>query len=392
MGRVIGGEVIEDARRRGRVVLEVLPGDIVTSLARETALRLGILLADGPIEKPAPVKTDGPTAARRVLYKRSARWVAPGKGPHHRGRRFTKIACVGAGGVGSNVAHLVATAHLADEIMLIDIAPGLAAATAMDLNHTAGITGVGTRCNGGEDLSLVAGADVVVVTAGQARRPGMTRADLINVNGRVIGQAAEAIRTQAPDAVVIVVTNPLDEMTVKMLRATGFPHGRVLGMAGTLDSGRFRTALAAAAGVTPADVQAITLGSHGDEMVPITSRARIRGRPLDVWLPQDQIDACVKEAVIGGGQVVALKKRGSATIAPAHAAVELLDYMRGARQGPVPVSVMLNGEYGIRDVVLGMPANLGMSGLLSVEEMRLTPAETKALHAAAAAVRTRLEI
>lgn len=390
MARVIGSELIEDARQRGRIVFEVLPGDIVTDMARETAVRLGVGLVDGPIEKPAPVKTDGPTAARRVMYKRSARWVAPGKGPQHRVRRFAKIACVGAGGVGGNVAHLAAIADLADEIALIDIAPGLAAATALDLNHTAGITGARARCVGVQELSMVSGADVVVVTAGRARSPGMTRADLIDVNARVISQTADAIRTQAPNAVVIVVTNPLDEMTVEMLHATGFPRERVLGMAGTLDSSRFRAALAAAAGVVPADVQAITLGSHGDEMAPITSLARIKGRPLDTWLSADQIDACVRDAITGGGQVVALKKSGSATIAPAHATVELLDHMRGARQGSVPVSVMLSGEYGIEGVVVGVPARLGMTGLLDVEKMRLTPAETQALHAAAEAIRARL--
>ena len=279
---------------------------------------------------------------------------------------------------------------IAAEIALIDIAPGLAAAAALDLNHAGGVTGSAARCHGGERLDLVAGAEVVVVTAGRARTPGMTRADLIDVNARVIRQAAEAIRTQAPEAIVIVVTNPLDEMTVEMLRATGFPRARVLGMAGTLDSARFRNALALAAGVSPADVEAITLGSHGDEMAPICSRARIKGRPLEVFLRPEQIAACARDAVTGGGQVVALKKSGSATIAPAHASVELIDHIRGARTGPVPVSVMLEGEYGIEGVVLGVPAHLSASGLVEVEELRLDPEELRALRAAADAIRERL--
>lgn len=388
-GRVIGAEAVEEARQRGRITFEVMPGDIVTSLAEETAARLGIRLVEGPLERPQPVQTDGSTALRRVLYRRGARWVAPSprKG---RARRFSKLALVGAGGVGGNIAHLAAMADMADEIALIDIAPGVAAATAMDLNHASGITGVRARCTGGTDLSAVAGADVVVVTAGRARSPGMTRADLIGTNARVIHAAAEAIRGQAPGAIVIVVTNPLDEMTVEMLRATGFPRERVLGMAGTLDSARFRNALAAAAGVTPADVQAITLGSHGDEMAPITSLARIKGRRLEHFLSDEAIAACVRDAVTGGGQVVALKKSGSATIAPAHASVELLDHIRGARSGPVPVSVMLGGEYGVEGVVLGVPAHLGASGLVAVEELRLTAEETAALHAAAEAIRGRL--
>ncbi|SPJ30929.1 malate dehydrogenase [Falsiruegeria mediterranea] len=387
--RVIGSDAVEDARRRGRIVFEVLPGDIVTALARETAERVGIALVDGPLERPQAPRTDGAVSMRRVLYRRSPKWVAPSRAPR-KARRLGKLALVGAGGVGGNVAHLAAMADIADEIALIDITPGLAAATALDLNHTSGITGARARCVGGETMELVAGAEVVVVTAGRARRPGMTRADLIDVNARVIRQAAEAIRSDAPNAIVIVVTNPLDEMTVEMLRATGFPREQVLGMAGTLDSSRFRNALAMASGVTPADVEAFTLGSHGDEMAPIPSRARIKGRPLDVFLSADQIEACVKDVITGGGQVVALKKSGSATIAPAHASIELIDHIRDARTGPVPVSIMLQGEYGIDGVVLGVPAHLGAGGLVEVEELRLTETEQVALQAAAEAIRERL--
>jgi len=387
--RVIGAEAVEDARRRGRLIVEVMPGDIVTALARETAERLGLRLVEGPVEMPAPVRTDGATSMRRSLYRRAPKWQAPSRAPR-KAQRLGKLALIGAGGVGGNIAHLAAQADMVREIALIDIAPGMAAATALDLNHTSGITGAPVRCSGGETLNLVAGADVVVVTAGRARSPGMTRADLIDVNARVIRQAGEAIRSGAPNAVVIVVTNPLDEMTVEMLRATGFPRERVLGMAGTLDSSRFRHALALAAGVSPADIEAITLGSHGEEMAPIPSRATIKGRPLGVFLSQTQIDACVQDAITGGGQVVALKKSGSATIAPAHASIELIDHMRGARSGPVPVSVMLNGEYGIDGVVLGVPAHLGQGGLVKVEELRITDEEQAALVAAAEAIRARL--
>ena len=388
--RVIGSELIEDARQRGRLVFEVLPGDIVTALAREAAVRIGIKLLDGPLEMPTPARSDGATSMRRGLYRRSPKWVAPGKAPARKARRFRKIALVGAGGVGSNIAHLAANADIADEIALIDIAPGVAEATALDLNHASGITRTRARVTGGTSLNMVAGAEVIVVTAGRARGPGMTRGDLIETNKRVIHATAEAIRSQASGAIVVVVTNPLDEMTVEMLRATGFPRQRVLGMAGTLDSSRFRNALAQAAGVNPGDVSAFTLGSHGDEMAPIPSHARIKGRPLDIFLTQTQIDACVKDAITGGGQVVALRKTGSATIAPAHSSVELLDHIRGARTGPVPVSVMLEGEFGISGVVLGVPAHLGQSGLVKVEQLTLTETEHAALHAAADAIRTRL--
>ena len=387
--RVIGSDAVEDARRRGRIVFELLPGDIVTELARETAKRVGITLLDGPVEKPAPVRTDGANAMRRALYRRSPKWVAPSR-TARKARRLGKLALVGAGGVGGNIAHLAAMSDIANEIALIDIAPGLAASTALDLNHAAGITGAAARCIGGETLDLVAGAEIVVVTAGRARRPGMSRADLIDANARVIRQAGEAIRSAAPNAVVIVVTNPLDEMTTEMLRATGFSREKVLGMAGTLDSSRFRHALAKSAGVPPTDVQAFTLGSHGDEMAPIQSHARIRGRRLDRFLSPDQVDACVTDAITGGGQVVAIKKSGSATIAPAHATLELIDHIRGARTGPVPVSVLLKGEFGIDGIVLGVPAHLGKQGLVEVAEIRLTAAELASLQAAADAIRTRL--
>ncbi|MFP4273699.1 MAG: malate dehydrogenase [Paracoccaceae bacterium] len=387
--RVIGAEAIAEARGRGRVVFELRPGDIVTALARETAERLGLRLVEGPVERPAPPRADGRLVMQRALYRRGAKWMPPSRAAR-KARRLGKLALVGAGGVGGTIAHLAAMADIASEIALIDIVPGLAAATALDLDHASGITGAAVRCMGSEKLELVSGAEVVVVTAGRARAPGMTRADLIDVNARVIRQAAEAIRSHAPEAVVIVVTNPLDEMTVEMLRATGFPRERVLGMAGTLDSARLRNALALAAGVSPADVEAVTLGSHGDEMAPITSLARISGRPLSVFLSPAQIEACARDAVTGGGQVVALKRTGSATIAPAHASIELIDHIRGARIGPVPVSVMLEGEYGVSGVVLGVPAHLGAGGLLEVAEWHLTETERAALHAAAAAIRTRL--
>ena len=388
--RVIGSEQISQARQRQRNLIEILPGDIVTAEARDQAERLGIALVNGPLEKPEPVKTDGATALRRGLWRRSPRWVAPSNRLSNSPRRFGKIAFVGAGGVGTNAAHLCANADMADEIALIDIAPGLAAAMALDLNHASGIARSRSRATGGTTLATVADADVVLVSAGRARSPGMTRADLIDINRRVIQATGEAIATYAPNAIAIVVTNPLDEMTTEMLRATGFSRNQVLGMAGTLDSSRFRNALAIAAGVETRDVEAVTLGSHGDEMAPIISASRIKGRALDVFLSAEIIAECVKDAITGGGQVVALKKTGSAVIAPAHASVEVMDHLRGARAGTVPDSVMLQGEYGISDVVLGVPCHLGKGGLISVEEIKLTASELTALRSASEAIRARL--
>lgn len=388
--RVIGSEHIEDARRRGRLTLEILPGDILTPLAEETAARVGLDLIEGPVERPAAIRTDGATALRRGLYRRSPKWVAPSPRAPREARRLGKLALIGAGGVGGTIGLLAAQAGIAKEIALVDITPGLAEATALDLTHAGGIFRTESRVIGGVSLELVADSDVIVVTAGRPRTPGLDRTDLITSNRRIVQNVADMIRTAAPSSIVITVTNPLDEMTFEMLKATAFPRERVLGMAGTLDSARFRQALAKAAGVATADVEAMCLGAHGDEMVPIISRARIKGRTLDVFLENQTIEDAARDAVTGGGQVVALRKTGSATSAPAHATIELIDHIRSARTGTVPATVMLKGEYGIDDVILGVPCRLGSRGLISVDELRLSDDEHAALGRAANAIRARL--
>ena len=389
--RVIGAEHITDARRRGRQVMEILPGDIVTQLAREAAENSRITLIDGPLEKPTIRQIDGAIALQRGLYRRSPKWIAPkpsqGKSPS----AISRLALIGAGGVGLNIAHLVANRGIANEVALIDVAPGVAEAVALDLTHASGITRSGAHIQGGTDLSLIANAQVVVITAGRPRSPGMSRADLMTINRRIIQSISESIRIHAPDSIVIVVTNPLDEMTMTVLEATGFPYHRVLGMAGTLDSSRFRWSLAQKAGVPVSDVEAVTLGSHGGEMVPIVSTALIRNKPITTVLSDDEIQECVETTVRGGESVVALRKTGSATLAPAHAVCELLDAIRGARPGAVPVSVMLKGSYGIHDVVLGVPCILDGNGLREVIELPITDEEQVLLTAAAESVRIRLD-
>ena len=322
-GRVIGAWHVERASRHGRRYLEVLPGAIVTAEARDSAERLRIALRDGPLDRPVPPLPDGNAALVRGLYRRSPKWMAPAPAAGRSPTRFGRVAVVGAGGVGANTAHLVANAAMADEVALIDIVPGLAASLALDLNHASGVTRTRSRMSGGTSLELVAGADVVVVTAGRPRAPGMQRRDLLAANRRTIRTVADGIRTQAPEAVVLVVTNPVEEMTAEMRLATELPRERVLGMAGTLDSARFREALARAAGVEVADVEAMVLGSHGDEMVPVVSRARIRGRPLERVLAPERIAECRERTVRAGGEVVALRRTGSASLAPAHAAAEV---------------------------------------------------------------------
>ena len=388
--RVIGAEQVADARRRGRQILEIRPGDIVTVLARETAERINIALVDGPLERPTLPRTDSARALQRGLYRRSPKWIAPPPRSGSRPSRISRLALVGAGGVGLNIAHLAANHAAAKEVVLIDVAPGVAEATALDLNHASGISRSRTRFTGSTDLAQIAEADVVVVTAGRPRTPGMSRTDLLSINRRIMLSISEAIVTHASEAIIIVVTNPLDEMTATVQEASGLPRQRVLGMAGTLDSGRFRWALAEKAGVSVADVEAQTLGSHGAEMVPIVSSATIRNRPVTDLLSDEDIRACIQTTIDGGASVVALRKTGSATLAPAHAVCEVLDALRGARPGALPVSVMLAGEYGIHGAVLGVPCLLGQSGLQEIIELPLSAEEQLQLEAAARSVAARL--
>lgn len=388
--RVIGVEQVELATTRLQTQIEITANDIVTDLAREFAAQSGIEFVSGPLSKPVIPTTDSATRTQRELFRRSPKWVAPKNNAEPAGRTLAKLAVIGAGGVGSNIAHLAANGNLAEQISLVDIVPGLASSTALDLQHVSGITGSHTVVEGGTDYEIVADAEVIVVTAGKPRTPGMSRSDLISINTRVIHSSAEAIKRFAPEAIVIVVTNPLDEMTMEMLRATEFPRNRVLGMAGTLDSSRFRRAIASAAKCYPDEVQAVAIGSHGDEMVPLTSLARIKGRNINAFLDDEQIDACVRETIHGGGAVVALRKTGSATLAPAHAVLEIIDHLRGARTGWVPVSIMLNGEFGIHDVVLGVPVQLGNDGVQTVVEVPLTETESALVAKAAVAIQKRL--
>ncbi|NKB60845.1 MAG: malate dehydrogenase [Gammaproteobacteria bacterium] len=389
--RVIGSEHIHDARARGMLVIEVLANDIVTDQARETAKRVGIKLQSGPLEKPTPIRIDGTTNVQRGLYRRSPHWMAPRRRVEPgSSRRLGKLTLIGGGGVGVNIAHLGVNGDLAEQIMLIDIVDNLAESIALDLNHARGISRSQTRVVGSSDLARVTGSDVIVVSAGRPRTPGMSRADLVSVNRRVIRTIGNSIKLHAPNATVIVVTNPLDEMTVEMLNTTGFARGQVLGMAGTLDGSRFRYALARAANVLPQDVEAITLGSHGDEMTPIVSKARIKGQSVERFLSVEEVQRCVQDTITGGAQVVSLKKTGSAVIAPAHAVIEVIDHIRGAKSGSVPISVMLNGEFGISDVVLGVPCQLGMGGLLKVDEITLSDDELVSLRIAADAIKHRL--
>jgi malate dehydrogenase len=386
---VLGEYEIRSAARAGERFVYFEPGTIISPSARDAAEFLGIELRKGSPPAPAVVGTDHARAMARTLFRRSPRWVptVPRRGAEP--RRFRRMVIVGAGNVGATTAHQAAISGMADEIVLIDVVPGRAASVALDLEHASGITRSTTHCSGATSMTAVAGADVIVVTAGRPRTPGMSRGALAEVNGRVMADIGAAIAAHAPDAVVVVVTNPVDEMTHALWRASELPDDRVIGIAGTLDSSRFRREIALAANVSVADVDAMTLGSHGDEMVPVVSSATVKGRPVTDVLSQSAIEVCVQRTVEGGAAVVELRRTGSAYLAPAHAVIEVLDAIRGAIAGAVPVSVRAHGEYGIRDVFVGVPARLSMTGVAEIVETRLSPSERAALTAAAAAIATR---
>jgi malate dehydrogenase len=387
--QVVGEAEVREALRSGRRKLVVSEDALLTPQALESADALGVRIQRGAGQV-SPVGTDPARAIRRTLFRRNPRWVAPSTRRGLTPTRFGRLGFIGAGGVGATTAHLAACADMADEIVMIDIVPEVAAAVALDLEHASGITGARVSGRGGTSMDLVAGCDAVVITAGRPRTPGMDRSALLEVNGSVIRAAAETVAQYAPDAIVIVVTNPLDEMTHEFWAASGLEARKVIGMAGTLDSSRFRHELARAADVQAADVEAITLGSHGAEMVPVTSTATVRGRPLADVLSSQEIAEAVARTIDGGAAVVRLRRTGSAIYAPAHATVELLDAIRGAKAGPVPVSAMLEGQYGIEGVFLGVPALLGRDGVVEVVEQRLAAAELEALTKAAQAIRARL--
>lgn len=309
--------------------------------------------------------------------------------------RAGKVTVVGAGFYGSTTAQRLAGYDVLDEVVLTDIVDGRPAGIALDLNQSRPIEGHQTRVTGvttgadGSGYEAIAGSHVVVVTAGLPRRPGMSRMDLLSTNAGIVRAVAEQVAEHAPDAVLIVVSNPLDEMTALAQLASGFPHGRVLGQAGMLDTARFTDFVADAAGVPVAEVRTLTLGSHGDTMVPVPSRSTVSGRPLSEVLPPRQVQDIVTRTRNGGAEVVALLKTGSAYFAPSAAAARMALAVVQDSGAVLPVCAWVDGEYGISGVYLGVEAELGSVGVRRVVETPLDAAELAALHEAADAVRAK---
>jgi malate dehydrogenase len=289
--------------------------------------------------------------------------------------------------VGATAAQRVAEKQLARTVVMIDVAEGIPQGKALDQWQSGPIEGFDTRIIGANEYGAAAGAELFIVTAGIARKPGMSRDDLVKTNAGIVQSVGEQIRQAAPHAIVIVVSNPLDVMCYVMRRATGFPRERVIGMAGVLDTARYRTFLSEAAGVSVEDIQAMVLGGHGDTMVPLISTTTVSGIPITQFLDAATLGKIVDRARNGGAEIVAHLKTGSAYYAPSAAAVQMAEAIALDKKRVLPCSAWLQGEFGLRDVYCGVPCLLGRAGLERIVDIPLSDDERAALHRSAEAVR-----
>ena len=298
-----------------------------------------------------------------------------------------KVTVVGGGHVGATTAQRLAELELANEIVLLDILEGMAKGKALDLWESAPVQGYDTRLTGGSDYGLSEGSDMVIVTAGLARKPGMSRDDLLKKNAEIIQGISKEIRGRSPDAIVLMVTNPLDVMSYVALKTTGFDRKRVIGMAGVLDTARFRSFIALELDVSVRDVMAMVLGGHGDSMVPLPRYSTVAGIPLPHLLSDERIEELVERTRKGGGEIVELLGTGSAYYAPSAAVVEMAAGIVRDQNRILPCAAWLQGEYSLSDVYVGVPVKLGAGGIKEIVEIELTGEEKKALHSSAAHVK-----
>ena len=298
----------------------------------------------------------------------------------------SKVTVVGAGNVGSVVANEVALGGYAD-VVLVDIVEGMPQGKALDMMQAGPIDGYDARITGANGYDETAGSDVVVITSGIARRPGMSRDDLLKTNMGIVKQVTESVVAQSPDAVIIIVANPLDAMCHVAYDAAGLPKERVIGMAGVLDSARFRTFVAMELDVSIADVQAVVLGGHGDTMVPLPRYTTVGGIPITELISEERIAAISERTANGGAEIVSLLKTGSAYYAPGAAAAQMAEAIIHDRNRVVPVSVLLEGEYGVDGLFVGVPVKLGAGGVKQIIELNLTADEQAMLDHSAGAVR-----
>jgi malate dehydrogenase len=302
-----------------------------------------------------------------------------------------KIALIGAGQIGGTLALLAATKELGD-VVLFDVMDGIGAGKGLDLAQTGPVMGFDSALKGTTEYKDIAGADVVIVTAGVPRKPGMSRDDLLGINLKVMEAVGAGLKQYAPNAFVICITNPLDAMVWALQKASGLPHHMVVGMAGVLDSARFRYFLAEATGVSVRDIHAMTLGGHGDDMVPLIRYSTVGGVPLPVlvemgWLSQEKLDAIVERTRKGGGEIVALLKTGSAFYAPAASAIAMAEsYLRDQKR-VLPCAAYLNGVYGVTDMYVGVPVLIGANGVEKIVEIPFDATESAMFEKSVAAVK-----
>ena len=405
--KVIG---VRDVEQNAGGELRVTVGDVVTPLARDRARELNVRFVVTPnsgnrpdyigtpgaaFEEPAPngrhATNDPPAGA---LYRRGAPVVNSNQDPEsvaagpHRGPGG-RLTVVGAGHVGVTTAMRLAETDLFGEVVMIDTVPGLAEGLALDLTHSSGLQRFATALRGTSEPAAAAGADYVVVTAGRPRQPGMSRSDLIRVNAEIISAVSADIRRHSPDATVLVVTNPLDEMTALAQRETGFEPERVLGMAGVLDAARFRALVALATGGRADEVSALALGSHGNEMVIPLSQARVAGRPIASVLDEAILDSIVERTRNSGAEVVGLLKTGSAYYAPAASVARMIGAMVQGSDEVLGACVQADGTFGISGTYLGLPVRLDSGGVAEIVNLDLTDSELAELHIAAERIEER---
>lgn len=300
---------------------------------------------------------------------------------------MSKVTVIGAGAVGATCADAIAQKDICKEVWLVDIKEGVAEGKALDMWETSPIHLFDTRINGStNDYAPTAGSDVIVITSGVPRRPGMSRDDLISINAKIVKEVTEKAIAVSPDAIIIVVANPLDVMTYQAYKSAGIPSHRVMGMAGILDTARYRSFLAMELGVSPKDIQALLLGGHGDTMVPLPRYTTVSGIPVTDMIDADKLEAIVNRTKKGGGEIVKLLGT-SAWYAPGVAAAQMVEAILLDQPRIFPVCSWLTGEYGINDLYLGVPVKLGREGIKEIIELKLDADETKLLQDSAAAVR-----
>lgn len=302
-----------------------------------------------------------------------------------------KITMVGGGNVGATAVQCIAQKELCEELMLIDIVEGLPQGKGLDMWETAPLLGSDTRVVGSNDMADMEGSDLVLITAGLARKPGMSRSDLLDKNAAIIRSIVETVAARAPDAMIMVVTNPLDVMTYLAYRISGFPRERVVGMAGVLDSARMRSFVAMELGVSVKDTQALVLGGHGDSMVPLTRYTTVAGIPIAQLMDEETISRIVERTRKAGGEIVGLLKTGSAYYSPGASLAEMVEAVVKNKKRVLPCAAILDGEYGLTDMCAGVPVLMGAGGVEKIIEISLEPSELESIKKSAEDVRADIE-